>query len=38
MKELGKTKPISVEKDSMSKVVLKNTARVVLENIVYEVS
>ena len=38
MKKLGKSKPISVEKHSISGVVLKNTVRVVLKNTVCEVS
>ena len=35
---LGKTKPISVEKHSMSGVVLKNTVGVVVKNTIFEVS
>ena len=35
---LGKTKPISVEKHSMSGVVLKNIVVVVLKNTICEVS
>ena len=38
MKKLGKTKPISVEKHSMSTVVLKNIVGMVLKNIIYKVS
>ena len=38
MTKLGKTKLISVEKHSMSRVVLKNIVGVVLKKIVCEVS